>query len=271
MENASIGEILRAKRESRGLGLEEVHEETKITVQNLAALEENRFDAFPNKVYARAFLRDYANFLDLDSASLLARYEDQWGCAREAEALRAVGRSARRAVWYAVVVILLLGGVGVGSYIWWIGCEQEKPVPPISDTQRTSVAADRKAVSSQPIPHITDKPKPSLEKQGAAAVSSPIPDKITLEVTAIRPVWVRVKCDGMRVYEAIMPTRASKSFEARDSINIRAGMAGAVRIKLNGVPQKPLKGGTLKQPGEKTYRRQDSVPASALPGKPSSF
>ena len=65
----SIGQVLRAERDKRGLSLSEVYDDTKITIQNLEALEQDRFDYFPNRVYARAFLRDYANFLGLDSAS----------------------------------------------------------------------------------------------------------------------------------------------------------------------------------------------------------
>ena len=74
----SIGQILRAGRETRGLSLDEVHEATNITVQNLSALEDDRFDHFPNRVYARAFLRDYSNFLGMDSPSLLTHYEEEW-------------------------------------------------------------------------------------------------------------------------------------------------------------------------------------------------
>ncbi|MGC8862411.1 MAG: helix-turn-helix domain-containing protein, partial [Armatimonadota bacterium] len=128
MNDQSIGDVLRAKREDRGLSFDEVHEATKITPENLAALEENRFDVFANKVYARAFLRDYANFLGLDSALLLARYEEEWAAPAAAQAVVRTERSAWRAVAWAVAEIVLVGAVGAGSYYFrWAGARESEP------------------------------------------------------------------------------------------------------------------------------------------------
>jgi hypothetical protein len=250
----SIGEELRSKRESRSLGLQEVHDATKITPQNLEALEQNRFDAFPNKVYARAFLRDYANFLDLDSAALLARYEEEWGATREVAPTRPPVRSPWRVFGYAVIVVVVLAGAGTGAYLWWIGCEPPSRVPRIARGREAPRACEEAVLPPQPKPAWTPEPKPTPKKPEPVPAPPPAaPEKITLDVTALRNVWVRVKCDGKKTYEQIMPKGASQQFEAKEAINIRAGMAGAVQLKLNGVPQQPL--GTLRAPGEKTFRR----------------
>ena len=69
----TIGELLKNRRVEKDMTLADVHEATKITVENLAALEENRFEIFSSRVYARAFLRDYANYLGIDSIRLEIR------------------------------------------------------------------------------------------------------------------------------------------------------------------------------------------------------
>jgi cytoskeleton protein RodZ len=74
-----IGGTLREARTRSGLGLDDAAAATRIRVKYLAAFEDERFSALPEDVYARAFLRTYADFLGLDgdlyAAELNARIE----------------------------------------------------------------------------------------------------------------------------------------------------------------------------------------------------
>src|SRR6516164_9329803 len=53
-------------RERRGLALATVEQETRIPARRLTALEEERFDLLPERIYALGFLRTYAEYLGLD-------------------------------------------------------------------------------------------------------------------------------------------------------------------------------------------------------------
>lgn len=68
---ARIGETLREARERRGLTIEQVAQETRISARFVEALEEERFEELPAPVYVRGFLRSYANFLRIDPQPLL--------------------------------------------------------------------------------------------------------------------------------------------------------------------------------------------------------
>ena len=61
-----IGSSLREARERRGLELAAVEQDTRISARSLRALEEERFDLLPERVYALGFLRTYADYLGLD-------------------------------------------------------------------------------------------------------------------------------------------------------------------------------------------------------------
>jgi len=61
-----IGRSLRMVRERRGLALATVEQETRIPARRLTALEEERFDLLPERIYALGFLRTYAEYLGLD-------------------------------------------------------------------------------------------------------------------------------------------------------------------------------------------------------------
>lgn len=70
-----LGLILQEARETKGLTLEEVQEETRINASYLGALENGDYNALPSPVHVRGFLRNYARFLDLDPEPLLERYK----------------------------------------------------------------------------------------------------------------------------------------------------------------------------------------------------
>jgi cytoskeleton protein RodZ len=72
-----IGKTLRQAREQRGLRLEDVARVTKISTRYLRAIENERFEALPAPFYARSCLREYADFLGLDSDRLVESYRER--------------------------------------------------------------------------------------------------------------------------------------------------------------------------------------------------
>jgi len=69
-----IGLSLRTARERRRLTLAAAANELCIRPDYLRALENEQFDRLPGAAYARAWLRVYAEYLDLDSGPLIAAY-----------------------------------------------------------------------------------------------------------------------------------------------------------------------------------------------------
>jgi transcriptional regulator with XRE-family HTH domain len=63
--------MLQRARQARGLTLEEVERDTRISRRYLQALENENFGLLPAPVYARGFLSTYARYLGLEPANLL--------------------------------------------------------------------------------------------------------------------------------------------------------------------------------------------------------
>jgi cytoskeletal protein RodZ len=226
----SIGEALRQEREKQGLALDEVHEATRITAQNLTALEEDRFDSFPNKVYARAFLRDYANFLGMDSAGLVERLEEELRGGAETETGPGPVRARSRVLAYTLLVIVVTGGLAAVGYYGWSAHERQLKVAQSASSAPAHVRRDRT---------LPEPPKPSGQpaiESGAPPPSVPA-NKIVMEVTALGMVWTHVKADGVTKQFANIPKGQTMRFEAARSIYIRVGRANAVRVTVNGEPK----------------------------------
>jgi cytoskeletal protein RodZ len=85
MKNAdstrSVGELLRSTRESRKLTLTDVHQDTKMTIPVLRALEQDDFSPFESEIYLKGFLKTYAKYLGLDPDQTVRKLEDQRGTA----------------------------------------------------------------------------------------------------------------------------------------------------------------------------------------------
>ncbi len=83
-----IGPELRDARLGRGYSLDDCQRATRISRRYLEALEDEDFEALPAPVFARGFLRSYAQYLGLDPTALVRRYP---GEPRPAETLADVG------------------------------------------------------------------------------------------------------------------------------------------------------------------------------------
>ena len=75
----TVGEILKKARFEKQLTLEEVAKTTKIRQEFLEALEEDNFSKLPSYTSGRGFLKNYAEFLGLSSAPILAIFKRDFG------------------------------------------------------------------------------------------------------------------------------------------------------------------------------------------------
>jgi cytoskeletal protein RodZ len=67
----NLGNALRGKREELNLTLKEVENATSIRTLYLQAIEDGRASHFISNAYALGFIRQYANFLGMDSETLI--------------------------------------------------------------------------------------------------------------------------------------------------------------------------------------------------------
>lgn len=68
---ATLGQKLTAARERRGLSIEDVAHETRISPQRLRQIEAGDVAGFGSMTYARSFIRAYSEFLEVDAESFI--------------------------------------------------------------------------------------------------------------------------------------------------------------------------------------------------------
>jgi cytoskeletal protein RodZ len=73
----TTGSILKEARESQGISLSEVEIATKIRVRFLEAIEKDDYSILPSLSYAKGFVKNYSEFLGLNSGTVLAFFRRQ--------------------------------------------------------------------------------------------------------------------------------------------------------------------------------------------------
>ncbi len=66
-------------RKARGISLQQISSDTKITVRCLQAIESGEFKKLPGGIYSTSYIRQYARAIDLDETELLAYYNTTMG------------------------------------------------------------------------------------------------------------------------------------------------------------------------------------------------
>ncbi len=69
-----LGQRLKEARLSKGLSYDELQDKTKIQKRYLQAIEEGQYSILPGAFYARAFIKNYAEAVDLDPDQLFEEY-----------------------------------------------------------------------------------------------------------------------------------------------------------------------------------------------------
>jgi cytoskeleton protein RodZ len=202
---ASAGSRLAEARRRSGQSLEQVAAATRLRRSQLQALERDDFAALPGPVYARGYLKTYAEYLGLDPAELLVEQ------AMLPPALPAPDAARRRlslgpltpahAPARLVLTRPALAGAGLvlaallfGAYAW-----REM------DSARSFVGAAPAATPAVGAPPIASpQPLPSISPATPAAGAAPAVRQVFVAVKATEPSWLSVSVDGKSAFAGLL-------------------------------------------------------------------
>jgi hypothetical protein len=100
---------------------------------------------------------------------------------------------------------------------------------------KTAIADTNKAPSAKPalasVPGVNEpfRPEPAAGRGAAGAA-------LVLQIDARKECWVSVAADGQKQWQGTMRAATTRRVEARESVALTLGDAGAVTLTLNGKP-----------------------------------
>jgi cytoskeleton protein RodZ len=213
-----VGDALHDARLTRGETLEQAAHFTRIQPAYLRALEHDDADAFepfPGMTYARYFLRDYAEHLEIDPGPLMRRFDSEvtTPAVTPAERPTRSRRASRARHWATGAFVVLLIAIVAGAA--WSRGSLDGPVLGLS-TAPSAGAGQHDGQTPQ-----------NRGRPPATAISAVIR-------TVHRPSWILVTVNGTVVKDKTVPVGVTLRFRSKDTLGVRLGDAGAVDLSVNG-------------------------------------
>lgn len=226
---SSIGSVLKDARAKNSVSYEEVYAKIKIHPRVLQLLEENKFDKLPSPLFAKSFIRSYAEFLGVNADELVQTYEreakkdpEQILFIRPAEGRRPFHlRSLLFPFFVAVCAAVAFYGFKT-ALVWWPHAGK----PAVSKAKAGSKAEGAAAgprQSAEWLRSVADGSFPEIGRQ--------VP--LELKVTAVDNVWLRVTADGKIVFQSILKRGAVQIWTARGSFEIWTGNSSNMALSVN--------------------------------------
>ena len=262
-----LGEILRAQRESLGLSIKDVEEETKIRSVYLMAMESGNDNISPGRAYFRVFLKSYADFLGLDGLEFSKRYreiteaktgerekaksveqprtdkvavkEDKSASRtrRKSETKKAKRRrrSAKTMNTIIVLAIILLAVWGIWKGLNYYRSQKEtgdNGSPGYNGLPEKPPETPEEEPPEEPVKVV----RTDTSTESSVFETNKSPMNIVLKTISGSDVscWIKAEADGEVVAEKTMGSNETIELSAEKELRVRAGRPWVLTISVNG-------------------------------------
>ena len=251
-----IGDILRKEREKQKLSIHDVEEGTSIRSVYLEALEKGEYDKLPGEVYAKGFIKNYGNFLELNGEDLVRQFiieitpvtnaiedsqpensksENQIAAknisekypSKQTDSTENVKSDSRKYLAAAVALIAILFG---GIFYAFSGSDSETVEVAKKETTTASPAVEKPAVvETQQVAQVVEVPQTP-----PPAPVAPTVNDVNLQATFSGDCWTRVIVDGNVAFEGMFNAGQTQTWTGSKSVSVLVGNAGAAQFIMNG-------------------------------------
>lgn len=236
-----VGDILRKEREKQGLTIADVEKGTSIRGLYIEHIERGNIGELPGLVYAKGFVRNYANFLRLDADPLIQQFSEEQGSGGAPAPAAAEAESAARRISLSSVGDESLSSISIGSKTSsYAGIFGKLAVGILVLVALVGGAAALISAINAPAketaapPAKVEQPAAAAEANAADAARAAKVDGVHVSVTLTERCWTEVSVDGKTVFEGIIESGKTESWQGKESVVISAGNAGALDVTCNG-------------------------------------
>ena len=245
----TLGDYLKNQRESRNITLEEVAKVTKIRKTILKAIEGNRHELLPPRVFTQGFLKIYASFLELDESAVVKRYQEalegiQLNGAKEK---RGKQKPPKKALIPTRVLILFAIFVLALAVWFFVFPQKEKGIFVPESDQRKSVSKSAKSLPVTVSVMPEEKPEGEIDgeeekldildegtdRNNVEEIKEVEVEKMILRVLSSEITWIKFQLDNEEPFDVLLKSGESFRVKASEKFNLRIGNAGGVELFLN--------------------------------------
>ncbi len=237
MSLIDFSEELRKQREEKNTSLITISKQTRIQLRYLEAIEQGNFDILP-QTYIRAFLKAYAEAMDISVEEVLHNYDVATGkmttekmttekiVKKEATVTivekhdTSSEKSSKNVLAISSIVVIVIIGA---TYLVWNNINKPKPqeIPfqeVLEEHQQNTPA------------------KKTVDTIQSPSVTSPIniiSDSLILKGKSTDSVWLSIIIDSLPAKEFFLVPQKTKEWKAKKQFILTIGNAGGINFSLN--------------------------------------
>lgn len=241
----SIGARLKKIRLEKGFSLEDARKKTKIHLNILTAIEEDRLVNF-SPIYIKGFLKIYCAFLGVSSEEYISGYKKEKVSSaaadekenkilpethsalrhRETEERIAIGQKKpflSADLWESVLAkakVVLAALILCAAVVILF--------------KLIAAAAAKLSLRPKKIKPAVSLPAKNRVSPAMTAQKETLPTAIRLSIRAREDCWMQLKLDGKTAFQNVLKKGRSESWQAKEKIEFSLGNAGAVDLEVNG-------------------------------------
>lgn len=262
-----FGQYLKNTREQKHISIEQIHKETKIRKRYLTAMENGDFSIIPGgDVYVKGFLKNYSICVGIEPSSTIELYKKLRSELKEEKSLTKSSNTDTTQLdvfstkfssyvkqnykkIYAIIltaslVVVLI--ISIQAFIGKLIPEDEVPQTTQIPVTQAPPPEEIEEPANEVTPIVDDEDVMVEIVEDTSQNTIYVIDDEYIEVTMDNITdrcWIMVNKDGKRDFEGILNSGDSKTWEAKDSLNIRIGNPAVVKLVVNGSDLGRPKGG----------------------------
>ena len=259
-----IGDLLRRERERQNLSIKDIEKATSIRALYIDAIEKGEYKTLPGEVYAKGFVRNYANYLELNANEIVNAFNEEMHPQEElqesagsssAEEARQEQSAERNREEYRGPKITSLESYPMEKSSHGVRNALMVAVAVFAVALVALIAFGGDEEPSAPAPRAKTQTQQGQKQTEAAP--KPAADGVEMKLSFTDRCWTEVVVDGKTEFEGTAEKGKVLTLKGKDKVRITAGNAGALNYSLNGKDM-----GAIGQKGEvveKTFTKENAA------------
>ena len=259
-----IGDLLRRERERQNLSIKDIEKATSIRALYIDAIEKGEYKTLPGEVYAKGFVRNYANYLKLNANEIVNAFNEEMHPQEElqdaagsfsAEEARQEQSAERNREEYRGPKITSLESYPMEKKSHGVRNALMVATAVFVVAFAALIAFGGDEEPSAPAPRAKTQTQQGQKQTEAAP--KPAADGVEMKLSFTDRCWTEVVVDGKTEFEGTAEKGKVLTLKGKDKVRITAGNAGALNYSLNGKDM-----GAIGQKGEvveKTFTKENAA------------
>ena len=259
-----IGDLLRRERERQNLSIKDIEKATSIRALYIDAIEKGEYKTLPGEVYAKGFVRNYANYLKLNANEIVNAFNEEMHPQEElqdaagsssAEEARQEQSAERNREEYRGPKITSLESYPMEKKSHGVRNALMVAAAVFVVAFAALIAFGGDEEPSAPAPRAKTQTQQGQKQTEAAPKAAA--DGVEVKLSFTDRCWTEVVVDGKTEFEGTAEKGKVLTLKGKDKVRITAGNAGALNYSLNGKDM-----GAIGQKGEvveKTFTKENAA------------